>query len=260
MGRTLPRHGFVPIAGMRPETPLQKEAYVGAMFDSIANTYDLLNLVMTAGMLPLWHRAFARQTGLGPGGMALDVGCGTAELALVMARQVGPQGRVVGIDFSPAMLAVGRRKVADSPYAGRVTLMPANALALPFASDSFDCVSIGFVLRNVTDLGLALAEMVRVTRPGGRVISLEVSKPRNPLVRIPFYFYFFRVVPLLDRLVERRREARLAPYSYLPRSLVPFPGPEGLADMFRQAGLSDVRCLTLAGGVAAIHVGTKPAD
>lgn len=240
----------------------EKETYVRTLFDRIADRYDLMNLVMTGGMVKFWHRAFRRYTGLGPGGRVLDVACGTGDLSLVTADQVAPDGRVIGVDFSEQMLAVGRRRIARSRHAGRIDLRQGDALNLPFADDTFDCATIGFALRNVKDISLCLTEMTRVVRPGGRVVSLEISKPPNPVVRGPFYLYFYHVVPLIDRLVlglGRGGAAGVRPYTYLPHSLTDFPDQKGLCRLFTQAGLADAGYRGLAGGVVSIHYGTKPA-
>ncbi len=233
-----------------------KASYVKGLFDAIAPTYDLMNLIMTAGMLRRWQRVFAAETGLERGDRALDVCCGTGELALIMALQVGEEGAVEGVDFSERMLEVGRRKVRARRLSN-VTLRFGDALNLPYADDSFDCAAIGFALRNVADIERCLAEMARVVRPGGRVISLEISRPESPLVRLPFQLYFYHLVPLMGLFTRGgRRGLSLKPYAYLPRSLTHFPGKDGLAQIFEQVGLRDVHYHSLSGGVVAVHVGT----
>lgn len=238
-----------------------KEKYIHRLFDTIATRYDLMNLVLTGGLLRYWQRVFRGYTGLRPGNRALDVCCGTGELALIMAQQVGKDGKVYGLDFSRRMLEVAHRKVASSPCAGRIELVEGNALHLPFADDTFNCAAIGFALRNVSDMRRVLAEMARVVTPGGRVISLELTKPENLLFRSGYYLYFYYLVPLLGRLVERGwpAEGGKRPYTWLPHSLTRFPDRHQLAAIFRQAGLVDVVVRPLSGGVVAIHVGTKPA-
>lgn len=241
-----------------------KERYVQTLFNSIARYYDLMNLVMTGGMVKLWHRAFAGVTGLRPGGRALDVACGTADLTLVCARQVGPTGKVIGVDFAADMLAIGRRKVAAAGFDSSVELRQGDAMALPFPDDRFDCASIGFALRNVADIAQTLREMTRVVRPGGRVVSLEISRPQNRWFRPLFLFYFYRVVPVIDRVLSalgpqaRAGVAVVRPYTYLPHSLTHFPDQDRLAAMFEQAGLTGVYYRPLSGGVVTLHVGTKP--
>jgi len=219
-----------------------------------------MNVVMSAGSIYFWHRAFRRRTGLRPGGRALDVCTGTGELAAIMARQVGPEGEVRGIDLTPEMLEIARRKIARRGLGGRIVFEEGNALDLPYEDDSFDAASMGFALRNVSDIARSIREMARVVRPGGRVLTLELSKPPSPLVRYPYFFYFYRIVPILGLLVDRggARTANMRPYTYLPASLVKFPDQEKVAAIFREAGLVNVRCFGLTGGIVALHVGEKP--
>lgn len=252
----------MPAATSQPPTGEAKEKYIRHLFDSIAEHYDFMNMVMSFGMLKYWHRVFRSLTNLSPGGRALDVACGTAELALIMAQQVGPTGHVEGVDLSPNMVAVGQRKIERLGMADRITLTVGNALDLPYPDNSFDCVATGFAMRNVADIHKAFAEMARVTRPGGRVICLELSRPVNPLLRAPYNFYLNRIVPILGRWNERRfarqNPDQLMPYTWLPESLKYFPDQEGLAEIYREAGLVDVFYRNLSGGVVCLHVGTKP--
>ncbi|MCL6581068.1 MAG: class I SAM-dependent methyltransferase [Firmicutes bacterium] len=238
-----------------------KERFVRRLFAAIAPTYDIMNVVMSAGCICLWHRAFRRHTGLGAGDRALDVCTGTGELARIMARQVGPGGQVVGLDLTPEMLEIARRKLAAAGLDRVVTLVEGNALRLPFPDASFKAASIGFALRNVADIGRVIGEMARVVEPGGRVLSLELSRPPSRLVRAPYFFYFYRVVPLLGRLVDRSagQVGPMRPYTYLPASLVKFPDQETVARIFREAGLVNVRYYGLTGGIVTLHVGERPA-
>lgn len=238
-----------------------KERFVRRLFGAIAPTYDVMNAVMSAGCIYLWWRAFRRHTGLGPGARALDVCTGTGKLASIMARQVGPTGSVVGVDLTPEMLDVARDKLARRGLDGIVTLEEGNALALPYPDGRFDAVSMGFALRNVADVPRAIREMARVARPGGRVLTLELSKPPSAAVRYPYFFYFYRVVPVLGRVVDRTagEVGPVRPYTYLPASLVKFPDQETVAGYFRDAGLTDVRYYGLTGGIVTLHVGVKPA-
>lgn len=218
-----------------------------------------MNRVMTAGIWGVWLRAFRRAAALPRGGVALDVGCGTADLTLILAEQAGPEGRVVGVDLSAPMLAVGREKVRRRGRQLTVTLVQANALELPFPEGSFDLVTSGFMLRNVADLPRALAEMVRVARPGGRVLILELSHPPLALVRVPFELYFRKMVPLLGRWAARRMPGPVAPYDWLPLSWEQFPDAPMLAGLLEGAGLVDVQYRLLTGGIACLHWGRKSA-
>lgn len=238
--------------------PEGKEAYVQEMFDTIAGNYDLMNQVMTAGMLRFWHRAFLKVTGLRPGNHHLDVACGTGDLTQLSALQVGPAGRVTGLDFSSEMLAVAEKRVEGSPLGDRIAWIQGNAMEMAFPDNTFDGASIGFALRNVKSIPKTLSEMTRVVKPSSRVVSLEISKPTNPVWRAIFFLYFYHVVPLIDRVVMRNQAGRVRPYTYLPHSLTKFPEQQELAEIFREAGLRDVKVIPLSGGMVAIHVGTKP--
>ena len=228
-----------------------RAAYVHELFSRIAPRYDLLNRVMTGGRDRRWRAITVAETRLPRGGTALDVATGTGDLALALARVAGPGGRVVGIDFAEAMLEVARRKAHQ--HGVTVEFRHADALDLPFPNASFDAVTIGFGLRNVTDIPRALAEMARVLRPGGRMACLEVTKPRVPLLAAGFYTYFDHVVPLLGALLSPSREA----YTYLPCSLRPFPDAPLLRHMMLEAGFRRVHLRLLNFGTIAVHVGLR---
>jgi demethylmenaquinone methyltransferase/2-methoxy-6-polyprenyl-1,4-benzoquinol methylase len=220
------------------------------MFDRIAGVYDVMNSVMTAGLHHRWRERAADLARLGPGGRALDVATGTGDLALALAERAGPDGAVVGCDFSERMLARARDKDAE----GRVAWEWADALALPYPDASFDAATVGFGARNFSDLGRGIAEMARVVRPGGRVVVLEITTPQKPPLSTFFAVWFDRVVPAIGR-VAGDPDA----YSYLPSSVRRFPGPEGLAAVLAGAGLVDVRWILTAGGIIALHAGTVAA-
>jgi demethylmenaquinone methyltransferase/2-methoxy-6-polyprenyl-1,4-benzoquinol methylase len=238
-------------------TGWDKAAFVPELFDSIAAHYDLMNVVMTAGFWWIWQQGFRRLAGIPAGSQVLDIGCGTAELSLLLADLVGPQGRVVGVDLSPGMLEVGRRKVARSSLAPRIELLPGDALALPFEDQRFDAAASAFVMRNVSDLDRALREAARVVRPGGRVAIMELSHPPASPLRAPFLFYFQRVLPLLGRWAARAG-LPVAPYAWLPQSLQTFPGAEELAQRMEAAGLTQVRFHRMTIGAVCLHLGEVP--
>jgi len=222
------------------------------MFDRIADRYDLMNSVMTAGMHHRWRERAADLARLEQGGSALDVCCGTGDLALALERRVGPRGRVVGLDFSAPMLELAEAKSRDA--GAPVTWVQGNALELPFGDGEFDAVTVGFGARNVVDLDGGIAEMARVVRPGGRVVVLEITTPRRPPLSWFYAVWFDRIVPVLGT-VAGDRDA----YTYLPDSVRRFPPADELAALMYRAGLRDVRYLILAGGIIAIHSGSVPA-
>jgi demethylmenaquinone methyltransferase/2-methoxy-6-polyprenyl-1,4-benzoquinol methylase len=215
------------------------------MFDRIAGPYDLMNSVMTAGLHHRWRSRAADLARLSPGGRALDVATGTGDLAIELAGRVGPSGEVVGSDFSEGMLARAREKAPG------IRWEHGNALALPYDDDSFDASTVGFGARNFSDLERGLREMVRVVRPGGRVVVLEITTPTKPPLSTFFSIWFDRIVPLLGK-VAAEPEA----YTYLPNSVKRFPGPGALGGLLHDAGLRDVRWLLTAGGIIALHSGT----
>jgi demethylmenaquinone methyltransferase/2-methoxy-6-polyprenyl-1,4-benzoquinol methylase len=234
-----------------PASPgVLEEAQVRAMFDRIAGLYDRMNSVMTAGLHHTWRRRAADLTQLGPGGRALDVATGTGDLALELAERVGPLGEVVASDFSDGMLDLARVK-ASAVGATNVRFENANALALPYRDDEFDAATVGFGARNFSDLSAGLREMVRVVRPGGRVVVLEITTPSRPPLSTFFELWFDRIVPSIGRLAGDP-----AAYSYLPASVRRFPGPEALAGVLYEAGLCDIRYVLTAGGIIALHSGT----
>jgi demethylmenaquinone methyltransferase/2-methoxy-6-polyprenyl-1,4-benzoquinol methylase len=231
----------------------EKARQVRAVFDSVADKYDLMNDLMSAGVHRLWKRFALAQTGLRPGQAALDVAGGTGDLAAGMAEQVGERGLVVLSDINAAMLQVGRDRLLDRGLLRNVRFALANAECLPFAAGSFDCVTIGFGLRNVTDKAAALASMSRVLRPGGRLIVLEFSRPVVPGLKPVYDAYSFSVLPWLGRRVAGDADS----YRYLAESIRRFPDQETLLGMMRDAGLEGCRHYNLAGGIVALHKGYR---
>jgi demethylmenaquinone methyltransferase / 2-methoxy-6-polyprenyl-1,4-benzoquinol methylase len=222
-----------------------EEGQVRAMFDRIARVYDLMNSLMTAGLHHRWRERAADLAALLPGGRALDVACGTGDLAIELARRVGPSGTVVGSDFSEAMLERARTKSAAVRWEW------ANALELPYPDDAFDAATVGFGARNFSDLDRGLAEMARVVRPGGRVVVLEITTPQRPPLSTFFSIWFDRVVPTLGRIAGDPDA-----YAYLPSSVKRFPAPDALASRMVATGVTDVRWILTAGGIIALHSGT----
>jgi demethylmenaquinone methyltransferase/2-methoxy-6-polyprenyl-1,4-benzoquinol methylase len=235
------------MASPQARTGTLEEGQVRAMFDRIARVYDLMNSVMTAGLHHRWRARAADLAAVRPGDRALDVASGTGDLAVELARRVGPGGSVVGSDFSEAMLERAREK------SSAVTWEWANALELPYPDGGFDAATVGFGARNFSDLDRGLAELARVVRPGGRVVILEITTPQRPPLSTFFSIWFDRIVPALGRIAGDPEA-----YAYLPSSVKRFPGPDGLAARMAGAGLTDVRWILTAGGIIALHVGTVP--
>ena len=223
------------------------------MFDRIAGVYDLMNSAMTAGLHHGWRARAADRAELEPGNAALDLCCGTGDLALELRSRVGPQGRVVGADFSERMLELAGEKAAERGLAD-VTFEWADALELPYSDASFDAVTVGFGVRNLADLDRGIGEMARVLRAGGRLVILEITQPQRPPLSTFFGLWFDRIVPVLGR-VAGDPEA----YAYLPESVRSFPPPEGLAEIMDRQGFEGIRYTILAGGIIAIHSGAKRA-
>jgi demethylmenaquinone methyltransferase/2-methoxy-6-polyprenyl-1,4-benzoquinol methylase len=223
------------------------------MFDRIAPLYDGMNTLMTAGIDARWRSEALRAAGLGPGQRVLDVACGTGKLALGAAESVAPDGEVVGLDASlPMLRRAARRARARARDGVRLRLVRADAMALPFADDTFDAVTVGFGLRNMPDFAAAVREMARVAAPGGRVVVLEIGEPRGGLARLMYRTWFRRVVPLLGRVAGEGMA-----YAYLPRSLDRYPPPEEVAALMRRAGLQDVGWRWLTSGMVTLHVGRR---
>jgi demethylmenaquinone methyltransferase / 2-methoxy-6-polyprenyl-1,4-benzoquinol methylase len=230
----------------------QKAQRVRGVFDSVAARYDLMNDLMSAGVHRLWKRFTLQLTQLRPGQQALDVAGGTGDLAAGMARQVGAAGLVILTDINAAMLARGRDRLIDAGLVGNVRCLQANAEQLPFAADSFHCITIGFGLRNVTDKPAALRSMQRVLKPGGQLIVLEFSRPAAPL-RPLYDAYSFHILPRLGQLVAQDE----ASYRYLAESIRMHPDQETLKGLMQEAGLEDCQYHNLSGGIVAVHRGYK---
>ena len=232
----------------------EQQAFAGqvrGMFDRIAGVYDVMNTAMTAGLHHRWRERAADRAELGPGDVALDACCGTGDLAFELARRVGPEGRVIGSDFSERMLDLARQKAANRGL-GAVRFEWGDALALSYDDATFDAVTVGFGVRNLADLERGVRELGRVLKPGGRLVILEITTPRRPPLSWFFSLWFDRLVPMLGTLAGDREA-----YSYLPESVKRFPPPEGLALIMDRAGLEEIRYTLLAGGIIAIHSGAR---
>lgn len=230
-----------------------KARRVGAVFDSVATRYDLMNDVMSFGAHRLWKRFAVELADLHGGEHVLDVAGGTGDIARLLAHKVGPKGALVVTDINAAMLGVGRERLVDAGVVGNVAYIQADAERLPFPDDSFDCITIAFGLRNVTHKEAALASMQRVLKPGGRLLVLEFSKPRLPALEPVYDFYSFKVLPVLGKLIAGDE----ASYRYLAESIRMHPDQETLKQMMQQAGLERCEYFNLSGGIVALHRGYK---
>ncbi len=230
-----------------------KAARVRSVFASVAGRYDVMNDLMSLGLHRVWKRFTVSLTGLKPGQHALDVAGGTGDLALGMLRQVGSGGRVVLSDVNSHMLALGRDRLLDSGHLANAHCLVADAERLPFADHSFDCVTIAFGLRNVTDKAAALRSMHRVLKVGGQLLVLEFSTPVAPGLKPLYDAYSFNVLPLLGRIVAQDA----ASYRYLAESIRMHPDQETLLAMLDDAGFAQTRYHNLSGGVVAVHRGYK---
>ncbi len=251
--KTTPTEHRIESEKLKSFQPDHKAEYVNQMFAQIAPTYDRVNRFMTFGLDQGWRRTVVNEAAPPIGGKALDVATGTGDIALALAPRVGPQGEVVASDFCLEMMLPGPPKAIRAGVASWVRWVAADAMKMPFADNTFDCVTTGFAMRNVVDIEQAFRDMCRVVKPGGRVVCLEVARPKFAPVRWGHQLYFNKIVPWIGKLISHHSEA----YDYLPASARNFPPPEQLKAIMERAGLTEVRFRRYGLGAVAIHVGTK---
>jgi len=232
-----------------------KEQFVHSVFESIAPKYDLMNDILSFRRHKAWRKFTMKKMRVFPGSTAIDLCCGTCDWTISLAES-SRTGPMVGLDFSQNMLDVGAEKIKQIGLDKQIRLVRGNAMELPFEDNTFDYATIGFALRNVPDLVKVIEEMQRVVKPGGMIVSLELSKPTWQPFKSIYYFYFQQILPLLGKLIVKRYEQ----YKWLPESLVQFPDHKQLADIFRNTGLTEVQAYPLTGGIAALHIGIKPKE
>lgn len=213
-----------------------------------------MNTINSFGQHNLWKRFTVNQTGLREGESALDVCCGTGMITVDLARRTGPRGKVVGLDFSENMLEIARAYVRKTGVQDIVELVQGNAMELPFPDNTFNCATIGYGLRNVPDMKKTLAEMFRVVKPGGRVVSLEFAKPYMPVFKQIYWLYLNYWIPLMGRIILNNKQA----YQYLHDSIMEYPHQDEVTKIYADMGFVHPRCYQLTWGVAAVHVGMKP--
>jgi len=230
-----------------------KSKYVHRHFTSIARRYDLMNTVLSFGMHYLWKRRSVKQLNLKSGAVIIDVCGGTADLAILAARNVGPGGRVILYDINRAMIEGGIRKIRKASLEGKIFSVQGDAECLSFPERSFDAAMVGFGVRNLTDMEKGFSEMYRVLRHKGKLMCLEFSLPSFYWFRLLYDFYSFRVMPLAGKILVGTREA----YSYLPDTIRRFPPPDKVADMLCNIGFSKVAYQRVTNGIAVIYTGEK---
>ena len=238
--------------GYRTVDSTEKADLVRGVFDSVASRYDIMNDLMSAGLHRLWKRYTIDQAAVRPGHVVLDLAGGTGDLALAFARRVGTEGHVILADINAAMLRQGRRRLVDAGAAGNVSIAQVDAQNLPFDDASFDCITMAFGLRNVTDKDAALRSMFGTLKPGGKAMILEFSEPAAA-IKPAYDLYSFKVLPALGKLVARDAES----YQYLAESIRMHPDQETLKKMMEAAGFERCRYHNLAGGIVALHVGYR---
>ncbi|MEK9593055.1 MAG: bifunctional demethylmenaquinone methyltransferase/2-methoxy-6-polyprenyl-1,4-benzoquinol methylase UbiE [Luminiphilus sp.] len=230
-----------------------KASMVRGVFDSVASRYDLMNDLMSGGIHRLWKRFTIELCAVRPGQTILDIAGGTGDLAARFSRLVGQDGKVILADINAAMLEVGRDRLIDKGASDNIEVVQADAQYLPFADNSIDCITIAFGLRNVTDKAVALQSMLRVLRPGGRLLVLEFSKPTSPLLGKIYDQYSFQILPAMGRLVAQDADS----YRYLAESIRKHPDQETLLGMMEDAGFVESRYHNMTGGIVAVHQGFK---
>jgi demethylmenaquinone methyltransferase/2-methoxy-6-polyprenyl-1,4-benzoquinol methylase len=237
------------------EVPVEEKAHrVADVFHSVAGKYDLMNDLMSGGVHRLWKRFTIELSAVRPGHKVLDIAGGTGDLAYKFSTLVGDDGQVILSDINASMLNVGRDRLIDLGVNQNVQYVQLDAQHIPFDEDSFDCITISFGLRNVTDKDLALRSILRVLKPGGRLLVLEFSKPKNALLEKVYDQYSFRLLPVIGKLITNDGES----YRYLAESIRMHPDQETLKGMMADAGFENIEYHNMTGGIVALHKGIKP--
>ncbi len=230
----------------------EKSRFVHQVFENIADKYDLMNSLLSFNRHKTWRAFTMKKMAMQYGDSAIDVCTGTGDWAISMAKITGENSQIVGLDFSKNMLDIAEKKIKQKELK-QVKLVLGDAMQLPYPDNTFDYATIGFALRNVPDIRQVLKEMTRVVKPGGKVISLELSKPSNKIFRSVYYFYFYRILPFIGKIIADKYQE----YAWLPESLTNFPDRFELAKIFADVGLENVKVYPLTFGIAALHIGQK---
>lgn len=231
----------------------EKEKKVGAVFHSVAQNYDLMNDLMSAGIHRLWKRFTIEVSRVRAGQIVLDLAGGSGDLTRLLCKRVGSKGHVILADINAAMLTVGRDRLLDEGLLNQVTYIQANAQNLPFQNNYFDCITMAFGLRNVTDKTAALTSMFRVCKPGGKIMVLEFSAPQLPGLKPIYDWYSFKILPKMGEIFAGDSES----YHYLAASIRMHPNQEELKTMIENAGFEDCHYYNLSGGIVALHIAYK---
>jgi demethylmenaquinone methyltransferase/2-methoxy-6-polyprenyl-1,4-benzoquinol methylase len=230
-----------------------KAEFVHSVFESIAHEYDKMNTIISLGQHSRWRRVTMREMGITEGQAAIDLCCGTCDWTISLAETVGGQGRVIGLDFSKNMLSIGQTKINHRQLDRTIELVHGDAMAIPYEDNQFDYATIGFALRNVPNFKQVLAEMKRIVKPGGFVVSLEASKPPNRWYRKIYFIYFYHILPIIAKMIVNKYKE----YHWLPTSLTNFPDSVELKKIMLEIGFRSVRVKLFAGGAAALHIAQK---
>lgn len=237
-----------------------KETYVKDVFNEIAEYYDKMNGIMSMGMVKKWHRFMFKKAGDITGCKVCDVGCGTGEISFMAAERVGPDGEVIGVDITPGMLAMAEKKMESMDLPVKVDFRVGDALDMEFDDNTFDLVTSGYMLRNVTNIQQAVNEMYRVLKPGSKVVVAELSKPKNRILLFGYNIYVFHIVPFFGRRYDKGKkiDGKQPAYDWLTSSLERFPHGNDMVEIFKKAGFSDARFYSKSMGAVNIYIGTKP--
>ncbi|MDO8142775.1 MAG: bifunctional demethylmenaquinone methyltransferase/2-methoxy-6-polyprenyl-1,4-benzoquinol methylase UbiE [Candidatus Brocadiales bacterium] len=235
----------------------KKGEHIQQMFGSIAKVYDLLNTLLSFNFDKSWRKFAVKVSNVTPDAKVLDVCTGTGDLAIAYARVLNKSGKVIGSDFCHEMVKLADHKFRKKNLSGKIEVLGADTLHLPFHDNYFQVSAVAFGIRNVSDLKAGIAEMLRITAPGGRVVILEFSQPANPLFKAIYYFYFKKILPLIGKLISR---SKYNAYAYLPSSVLNFPDRYGLKILMESCMLEDVKIYTRTLGIVTVHIGKKPGN